>query len=322
MLEAALSEVKPLDVAVLKGNDKLVHLYTGLPMYDSFMAFVEYSEPKASEMISWNCRKTKELTVKGKQSGSRCFSSMSIANQLFSVLIRLRLGLLVANVCFRFKISEGLYSRLFSTWVCFLSKELRLLFPFPSREQINSWMPRSFKKYFPNTRIIIDCYEIECQRPSGLMNSSVTYSQYKSRNTWKVLVGCTPSGLVSFMSEAWGGRISDREITERSGLLELLDEGDMIMADRGFDIQECVASRGILVNIPPRLGSKNQLSAVDVEKTRRIAEYRIHIERIIGRGRRFEILNHKFSNVMNDLVSDINCICMYLTNFDNPLVDY
>lgn len=72
-------EVKPLDVAVLKGNDKLVRLYTGMPTYDSLMAFVEYLEPKASEMISWNSSRTKELSMKGKQSGTKCFSSISIA---------------------------------------------------------------------------------------------------------------------------------------------------------------------------------------------------------------------------------------------------
>ena len=91
--------------------------------------------------------------------------------------------------------------------------------------------------------MIIDCYEIQSQRPSGLMNQSITYSDYKSRNTFKVLIGCTPTGLVSFVSEVSGRRISDKDITMRSGLVDLLERGDMVMADRGFEIQELVASK-------------------------------------------------------------------------------
>ena len=231
-------------IEIIQDDDKLAHYYTGMPTFDSFMALVEYLDPKAKDLIAWNGKYTRESTNTEYYVPRTKTSELSVANQLFSVLVRLRLALPITDISVRFGVAESTYSRLFSTWICFLSKELRLLFPFPSRQQVDQWMPKRFKSKFPNTRIIIDCYEVECQRPSSLLNSSTTYSQYKSRNTWKFLVGCTPSGLVSFISEAWGGRISDREITERSGLIDLLEKGDMIMADRGFDIQESVASKG------------------------------------------------------------------------------
>ena len=143
-LRADLSKRAEFTVkAILEGNDKLTHFYTGLPTYDSFIALVTYLEPKAMELRPWNGSKTRGEDEKAGQSGVRCFTSLTIADQLFSILIRLRRGLDAMDVCVRFQISEATYSQLFTTWITFLSKELRLLFPFPSKEQVLQWMPPS-----------------------------------------------------------------------------------------------------------------------------------------------------------------------------------
>ena len=206
-LEEKLLLTAPLakfNVHVIENNDHRTQFYTGLPTFEVFASLVKYLRPKAATIIPRNSGQT---STSGSHSTklTSCFPSLTLEDQLLSVLVRLRLGLAAGDVAFRFKISESTYSRLFTTWICFLSKELKQLFPFPSRQQVNDWMPRNFKQAFPNTRIIIDCYEIQCQRPSALLNSSITCSQCKSRNTWKILLGCTPSGLANFISEAWGG---------------------------------------------------------------------------------------------------------------------
>ena len=53
------------------------------------------------------------------------------------------------------------------------------------------------------------------------------------------------------MYQLFGGNILDRKLTQRSGLLDLLEPGDSVMADRGFTIADLLDQRGVTLNIPP-----------------------------------------------------------------------
>ena len=79
----------------------------------------------------------------------------------------------------------------------------------------------------------------------------MTFSNYKNDNTFKGLVGISPDGSVTFVSLLYPGSISDKELTKRSGILDLLEPGDSVMADRGFEIEEDLLLIGVKLNIPP-----------------------------------------------------------------------
>ena len=64
-----------------------------------------------------------------------------------------------------------------------------------------------------------------------------------------------------YISKSWGGRVSDQCLTQSCG--NLLPE-DLILADRGFNVQDSASLFRAGVKIPPFTKSKKQLSQCEV----------------------------------------------------------
>ena len=82
------------------------------------------------------------------------------------------------------------------------------------------------------------------------------------------------------------------ELLINISLLNNLLPGDIILADRGFDVADSVAIMGASLELPAFTKGREQLSASEIETTRKMANVRIHVERVIGAVRqKFTILS-------------------------------
>lgn len=248
---------------------------------------------------------------------------MDYENQIFIVLVRLRLGLLEEDIAYRYDISQSTVSRMFRFWINVMYSYFIQIPIWPSREIVKKYMPECFISKYPSTRIILDGTEIFIEKPSDYTVQSSTYSVYKAHNTARGIIGITPNGFVCFISELYPGRTSEREIILNSGLLEKLEPGDSVMADKGFTISKELADIDVDLNIPPfSYGNNQQFTDADETLTRDIASVRVHVERIIRNVKLNRILRCSIPNTMADQLNQIWVVCCHLTNFrKKPLLD-
>ena len=267
-----------IDVMLFKNKDENVIYYTGLSSFQILMKLYEFVEGDIKNIIS-----------------------LTKFEQFILCLMRLRLSTSLLDIANRFQVSKSTAGRIFSDTLDVMFIRLKKIVYWPERDGLHATMPMCFQnKYRKSITAIIDCFELFIERPSSLTARALTWSTYKHNNTIKFLIAITPQGSISFISKGWGGRTTDKHITENSGFLRKLCHGDTIMADRGFNIGDVIGSFGANLVIPSFTKGKSQLTVVEVEQTREIVNVRIHVERVIGLLRqKFTILN---SNIPIDFL--------------------
>lgn len=243
-----------------KDNDDMVQDLTGLPSFAKLMVVFTFVSPF--------------LKVGAGLNPFQCF---------LMTLMRMRLNLPLHFFSYIFHVSKPTAGRIFNSTLNVLHDRLFRFILWPSKEQIQISLPMCFKNNtYRNCTSIIDCFEIFIKRPKNLRARAQTYSQYKHHNTAKYLISITPQGVISFVSRGWGGRASDRHITENCGYLENLLPGDLVLADRGFTVGDAVGLYSAHLKISAFTRGKKQLHPSELEYSRGLAAVRIHVERVIG----------------------------------------
>ena len=304
-----------------QSSDASIHFYTGFPNWKVFMSVFRYLNPgDMGENITYclSSRKNvsasvyEEVAANGSKKGRS--RSLRPIDEYFHVMCRLRQGFPEEHLSHLFDISTSTVSRIFISWINFMYLRLGQLNIWPTRQVINETMPEDFKQKYSSTRVIIDCTEVRCQMPSSLHLNGELFSNYKHHTTLKGLIGISPGGAITFISQLYTGSISDGEIVVRSGLLDLpLQDGDSVMADKGFTIEDLLPL-GVSLNIPPFLGSSNQMPAQDVVRTQEIANLRIHVKRAINKIKNFHIWDGVVPLHQFGVVNQMWAVCRILCN--------
>ena len=286
--------------------------FTGFSNHKQLMEFFEWLKPLGQQM-------SYPYSVSKSGIGLARNRRLIMCDEFFLTLCRLHAGLLEQDLADRFRISLATVSRVFLAWLNLLYVVLGSISVWPSRAAIDYFMPATMKANFPNVRVIIDCTEIFTQKPSSLVANSQMYSSYKSHSTFKVLVGIAPHGPFTFISSLFTGSISDVELTKVSGLLDLLQPGDAVMADKGFTIGKLLAEHDVGLVIPHFLSARGQFTSDEVAQNDAITACRVHVERAIRRVKENRILQGIIPLSMLGSINQIWTVCCLLSNFRGSL---
>lgn len=242
-----------------------------------------------------------------------------LREQLLMTLMKLRLNLADLDLATRFNCGTDTVTNVVITIISSLYDTMYVRIMegnIPSRNTNLIGLPDCFVP-FQNCRMVLDCVDFAVSNTENLETQGDLYCQYnnKRHTTMKTLIGLAPNGVITYVSDLYSGSTSDKAITADCGVLDYLQPGDLVLANKGFAIQDIVPP-GVTVNTPSLLAN-GQLTLEDVVNNRKIASARNHVEHSIRTLKLFSILEQipdQYEKYMNKILK----VCVCLTNLQTP----
>ncbi|KAK5643159.1 hypothetical protein RI129_007004 [Pyrocoelia pectoralis] len=156
-------------------------------------------------------------------------------------------------------------SKVFKKSLITIDAFVKTLIYWPDKDVIKKLLPIPFRVRFNNVQSIIDCFEIEIEKPSDPVK-----------------------------------QVSDVLLLESCGFLDAIPSGCTVMADGGFKhVDKLLCQKQCKLVKPPGVSSTTATATkLEVLETKRIASLRIHFERVIRRVREFNYLNSIVSSTI------------------------
>ena len=227
-------------------NDDIVKFHTGLPnctIFNAVLTLVSPSLPVTS------------------------LSKVTTFQMVVMFFMKIWLNLYEEDIVYQFGVHRTTVSRIFQKVLDVMHVKLSYLIKWPERKIQCETLTSSFRQFFKQCCVIIDCSEVFIEQPSDLRAHDQVWSNYKHHSIINFLIGITPQETISYISHIAGGRMSNKQIVEQSDLINFLLPGDVIIADRGFTCNDyaCMALAKVKPSPPPPIYGKKQLEKVEVD---------------------------------------------------------
>ena len=298
-------------------SDKKCSFYTNIGSKALFEALFKVIWPYAKKR--YNPDTEKQTKNKKKKAGGRN-KTLSGIDEMLLTMMKLKLGLFFEDLGDRFGVSKSTASRIFNCWIRAMSLCLNSLIYMPDEEIIRATLPAKFSGC-SDVVAIIDCSEIFIETPKDLELQAATWSEYKHHNTLKFLISTTPNSFITFISEPYTGRISDKAITNDTNFLDTVPSHTRIMADKGFNIQNECAARLINFLVPPGRRGTAQMTPDEIKTTTQVGKLRILVEQVIRRVKTFRIIAGELPLSLVPHLNDILIVCCGLSNLKGPIIN-
>lgn len=240
-------------------------------------------------------------------------------DRIILTMMKIKLAISYSSNAAIFGLNNGqTCANYFYDTVVLLHKVLKCMVFWPGKEDVLKNMPKCFNG-FKCTRVILDACEVNVEKPKCIVCRVRLYSQYKKNFTAKIMMMCSPSGLITHCAGAFGGRASDKIVTKHTGIYGMCDPGDGLMVDKGFNIdEEC--QNGLFALIRPPFQRNKKYTKAESVHCAKVARARVHVERVIQRVREYELLASKVPWYVCPYLNDIVVIVSALVNLGNPIM--